>query len=72
MEEAIAQQVIGRHRCHWANWKFSIGDSVQLDGDRAIIMDRHCTIMGKQVFKVRLLGEVGERANRYVLGRALS
>jgi|UPI000550FFCB hypothetical protein len=72
MAEAAEQQVAGRHRCHWVAWRFSIGQGVDYHGDRAIVMNRHCTIMGKQIFKIWLVDRIGERANRYVLASSLA
>jgi hypothetical protein len=71
MAEA-APQAVGRHRCHWATWKFSIGQNAYYRGDRAIVLDRHCTIMGHQIFKIWLVDKLGEQTPRYVLSGALT
>lgn len=71
MADAAECRQATRHRCHWVTWNFSIGQRADYSGARAVVMDRHCTIMGHQVFKIWLVDSTGDKSTRYVLSGAL-
>jgi hypothetical protein len=63
----------GRCRCriYFATWKFRVGQAVMLGDMAAIILFRHRTAMGREMYDIWIGGHCDGRPFRTVIGSAL-
>ncbi|MBB6304481.1 hypothetical protein GGE67_005127 [Rhizobium leucaenae] len=54
-----------------ATWKFRIGQVVSFHGDRAVVLSRQCSAMGRQLFYLSM-DERDGRQPKWVLGNFLA
>ncbi len=67
----LPRGLIGRRRrVFTANWTFKLDNFVDYHGERAVIVDRHRTIMGVEIYTIIPLTTPPNR--RYVCGRSLN
>lgn len=60
-----------RRRVYYADWKFKIGQRVNSMELAAIVLTRHRTAQGRELYQVWVTGESYGRPNRWILGSAL-
>ncbi|MGM4980927.1 hypothetical protein [Rhizobium sp. 11_C7_N12_5] len=66
----LPRGLIGRRRrVYIADWIFKLDSFVEYCGERAVVIDRHRTIMGVEIYTIISLAAAPSR--RYVLGRSL-
>ena len=66
----LPRGLIGRRRrVYTANWAFKLDNFVDYRGERAIVIDRHRTIMGVEIYTIIPLTAAPGR--QYVCGRSL-
>lgn len=50
---ALPRRLISRAtRLHAANWKFQLGSFVRLGDMLAVVTDRRCSVMGRQMYQI--------------------
>lgn len=66
----LPRGLIGRRRrVFTANWTFKLDNLVDYHGERAVIVDRHRTIMGVEIYTIIPLTRTPNR--QYACGRSL-
>ncbi len=66
----LPRGLIGRRRRVYAvDWTFKLDNFVDYHGERAVIIDRHRTIMGVEIYAIILL--TTSPCRRHVCGRSL-
>jgi hypothetical protein len=60
-----------RRRVYFAEWKFRIGEEASSGEMSVIILSRHRTAQGRELYQVWVTGESYGRPNRWILGSAL-
>ncbi|TWB19555.1 hypothetical protein FBZ99_101328 [Rhizobium sp. ERR 1071] len=66
----LPRGLIGRRRrVYIADWTYKLNSFVEYRGERALVIDRHRTIMGVEIYTIIPVTAAPER--RYVLGRSL-
>ncbi|MBB4242353.1 MULTISPECIES: hypothetical protein [Rhizobium] len=66
----LPRGLIGRRRrVYTANWTYKLDSFVDYRGERAVVIDRHRTIMGVEIYTIIPL--TAPPARRCVVGRSL-
>lgn len=65
----LPRGLIGRRRVYTANWTYKLDSFVDYRGERAVVIDRHRTIMGVEIYTIIPL--TAAPARQYVLCRSL-
>lgn len=60
-----------RRRVYYAEWRFRIGEKVKSGEMSAIVLSRHRTAQGRELYQVWVCGKCYGRPYRWILGKAL-